>query len=542
MSTPRTSTDPGGGRRSWRPRPPQGAGRARRAEGDRDERRARRSGADGGEPTRSALLARCRREGARAARRRVFDPWVLSTEGMLPRLASLAAERDRVRQGLLRRAANERGAAELTAGRARADADAAQAAARLTAAERAEHEAQLGVTRQQLDRLARETASRGEAREAVTRWLEERRGRGAAQPPPPAGNGTAPGATGEAPDAERAAADGPRATHGSHATDGPRAGHGVDGRRPSAARDGDTTLDPDADASPAAGSTPAPADGPTPGNAPTPVQWEGESRAGLSRRGTLALLACLTLVELPIYWTAFRRLHGVGDASSNLLTATFTFAVGAVMIVVPHVLGRLLRGLPATGAPRLLALPGIALLLTWVYACWVLGNLRASLLAEVREPYLADPGEAAYLSPDERRGTSVLQDLDIGERTMSLMFVALLLLSGGVAFLLGLSLAHPYLAAYRGAFDARRRLAAAEHASLAAARRAAERAGTRPAEEAARRDALDAALREVDDLYEAAAHAYVDGVASAARDPAVTEAAMRLSGTWPLLPRPATTA
>jgi hypothetical protein len=51
-----------------------------------------------------------------------------------------------------------------------------------------------------------------------------------------------------------------------------------------------------------------------------------------------------------------------------------------------------------------------------------------------------------------------------------------------------------------------------------------------------RRVAHEASLRAVDDAYEAAAHAYLDGVAGKSGDPAVTEAAMRLSRQWPLLP------
>ncbi|RMI39851.1 hypothetical protein, partial [Streptomyces triticirhizae] len=381
-------------------------------------------------------------------------------------------------------------------------------------------------------------------RDALTRWAEARRAEARRRGTPAPGADEADRTRDAAPARDGAPTPAPDTDLGALTDDDHETEHENGGRTgtahapargaPDAPPDPDDDpdddhayLDPDDD----------PAAAPAAGAAPTPVQWEGESRAGLSRGATLALLVCLALVELPIYWTAFRRLHGVGDASSNLLTATFTLAVGTVMIVVPHILGRLLRSLPATGAPRMLRLPGIALLAAWVYACWVLGDLRASLLAEEREPYLANPEDAAFLSPEQRQGTSVLEELNIGEQTMTLMFVSLLLLSGGVAFLLGLSLAHPYLAAYRATFDARRRLATAEGAAFAAAHRAAERAEAHRDDEAARDAARDAALREVDDLYEAAAHAYVDGLASAARDPAVTEAAIRLSGTWPLLPR-----
>ena len=471
MSTTHTGADDGG-RRIPRPGGQRAGGRAPTP--GRAPRPGQRGGSareDGRHETRSALLARCRKEGRRAARRGVFDAWVLAGDGLPPWLATLAAERDRVRHRLLRDAAVERAAAERAAAEARGDAEAAEAAMRRSGEARVERSDHLDVTRAQLDRLAEQAARRRQLRDAVARWVERRPG------------GAAP-AAGEEPFPEPTA-------------------------RPAA--------NPAADV----------------------ARWEGPSTTGISRRGTLALLGSLMLVELPIYWSSFRRVHGTGDASANLLTATFTLAVGIVMISVPHVLGRMLRTLPATGSPRLLALPALLLLGAWTHACWVLGGLRASLLAEDRD-LLLDPDQARYLDPEVRDAGSVLDQLGIGEQTMSLLFTALLLLSGGVAFLLGLGRTHPYLAAYRATLRERERLAAAEQASTLAARRAGQRAAAHPAEVQAGRDALDAALREVDDRYEAAAHAYLDGLASGSRDPAVTEAAMRLSGQWPLLPRPAT--
>ncbi|WP_461038233.1 hypothetical protein, partial [Streptomyces mayteni] len=431
-------------------------------------RRDRTAREDDRRRARSALLARCRREGHRAARRGEFDAWVLGGEGLPSRLAALAAERDELRHRLTREAAVQRSTAVRSAAQARAEADAAEAALRRSAEARAERSDHLDITRAQLDRLAEQAARRRQFRDTVARWVERRPG-----------------------DAARAVPEGD------------------------------------------------PLPEPTAHQASDSARWEGVSATGISRRGTLALLCCLTLVELPIYWSSFRRIHGTGDPSANLLTATFTLAVGIVMVSVPHVLGRLLRTLSATGAPRLLALPALLLLGAWVHACWVLGGLRASLLAEDRD-LLTDPDQARYLDPEVRDAGSVLDQIGVGEQTMSLMFTALLLLSGGVAFLLGLAVAHPYLAAYRATSRERERLVAAEQESTLAARRADQRAAAHPAEDQAREDALEAARREVDERYEAAAHAYLDGLASGSRDPAVTEAAMRLSGQWPVLPRPTT--
>ncbi|TDC80100.1 hypothetical protein [Streptomyces hainanensis] len=463
MSTTHTGADDG------RRRIPRPGRRAAAAAAPRNAPRPRRRNRSGHEEelrqARSALLARCRRAGRRAARRGVFDAWVLEGEGLPSWLAALAAERDELRHRLDSEAAVERSAAVRSAAQAQAEADAAEAALRHSGEARAERSDHLDITRAQLDRLAEQAARRRQLRDTVAHWVERRPG-GAAQ------------------------------------------------------------AAPDADPLPEPAARPA-AD---------PARWEGASATGISRRGTLALLCCLTLVELPIYWTSFQRVHGTGDPSANLLTATFTVAVGIVMVSVPHVLGRLLRTLPATGAPRLLALPALVLLGAWVHACWVLGGLRASLLAEDRA-LLTNPDQARYLDPGMADAGSVLDQIGMGEQTMSLMFTALLLLSGGVAFLLGLAVAHPYLAAYRATSRERERLMAAERESTLAARRAGQRAAAHPAEAQAYDDALKAAQSEVDERYEAAAHAYLDGVAAAARDPAVTEAAMRLSGQWPLLPR-----
>ncbi|MEO3753744.1 hypothetical protein [Streptomyces sp. B6B3] len=500
MSHSTIGSDDGGRRRRRRP-DAEGSARGVAGAGARRTPRDEEANAAGSAPT--PLLERCRREGREAARRGSFDSVMLTDEGLLPRLAELASERDQRCRGLARRAAAARQAAERAAGQARAESAAAEAAVRRTAEVRDEHTEQLEITREQLDRLAARAARDQRARNALARWTEARRGgapRRAAPPGPPDHNG----------DAERS-------------RDAGNAGDTGDAEREGLAEhEGFAAAEPAGD--PAA----------------RRARWEGAtSESAMSRWGTVALLVCLALVELPIYWSVFRRLHGVGDATSNLLTATFTFAVGTIMIVVPHVLGRLLNRIPATGAPRLLALPGLALLGAWAYACWVLGDLRTSLLAEEPEPYVADPEYQDAIDQEQLGRESVLAELDVGEQTMSLMFVALLLLSGGVAFLLGIGRAHPFLAAYRDTFRRRERLDAAEREAVLAARRTGQLADGHPAESEARQEAHDAALLEVIDLYEAAAHAYVDGVASGSGDPAVTEAAMRLSGRWPLLPLPA---
>ncbi|MFF9573445.1 hypothetical protein ACF1E8_40055, partial [Streptomyces sp. NPDC014685] len=97
---------------------------------------------------------------------------------------------------------------------------------------------------------------------------------------------------------------------------------------------------------------------------------------------------------------------------------------------------------------------------------------------------------------------------------------------------------HPYLDAYRSALERRaERVRQREEARIAADR---ARALTQTAQERAdrRREAVDARVRATEELYEAAAHAFLEGVVERSSDPAVTEAAMKLSRTWPLLPKP----
>jgi hypothetical protein len=136
--------------------------------------------------------------------------------------------------------------------------------------------------------------------------------------------------------------------------------------------------------------------------------------------------------------------------------------------------------------------------------------------------------------------TSTLVDrLHLTTQTVTWLFCALLLLSGGVGFLLGLFREHPFLDAFRTAVERREDLLRQRARSVADTERA--RAARETAE--ARREDRQEAAREwiaaTRALYESAAGAYLRGVMTASKDPAVSEAAMHRSEHRPLLPAPA---
>ncbi|MGO4754971.1 hypothetical protein AB4212_41295, partial [Streptomyces sp. 2MCAF27] len=264
--------------------------------------------------------------------------------------------------------------------------------------------------------------------------------------------------------------------------------------------------------------------------------WEGAAaRPGMPRWIKIGVLGLLIAVEFPVYYTVFENLHGVG-AFANLLSVSLTVAVAVAMILAPHIGGRILRRRSVTGAVRLSAVPALALIGVWAYGAWALGDLRAKVAFQ-EEPPLELPADV----PQDVRDSignqpSLIESLNLDPHSVSLMFVALLLLSGGIAFLLGLGEEHPYLAAYRTTAEQLRELEEQTEADTAGRERAREAMETLEARAGARRTAHEARLYAVDALYEAAAHAYLDGLAGKCADSAVTEAAKRLSQQWPLLP------
>ncbi|MER6916531.1 hypothetical protein ABT354_33170 [Streptomyces sp. NPDC000594] len=428
------------------------------------------------------LVQRARKHGQEAAGKGVYDPWVLAGADQVPYFAGLAHQRERVRDRLAVAAALAEDDAALEASRLRAAVTAADE--RLTRAEerRARLLERLAVVIAQLDRLARR-ADRWHAFRDTLMDRYERRRRRAGLPP-----------EGSPPEPSRGGSPRWQAV--------PETGRGAQDR---------------------AGGRTAP-------SAATRAAWEGATaRPGMSRTGRIGLLALLALVEIPVYYVVFRRLHD-GDAPdvARTLSVSLTLAVATVMILAPHFAGRVLRGRGATGAIKFSALPALGIMVAWGYGAWMLGRMRAALI-------FADP-PPVIINGKEYPGSSTIDSLELSEGSVSVMFIALLLLSGGIAFLVGLADEHPYLASYRHLVERLRALERTMAADRLGAERAREALVSLEARNAERRAARDARRNAVGSLYESAAAAYLDGVTLAGGDPAITEAAARLARVWPLLP------
>ncbi|MGJ3560404.1 hypothetical protein ACR6C2_25345 [Streptomyces sp. INA 01156] len=164
----------------------------------------------------------------------------------------------------------------------------------------------------------------------------------------------------------------------------------------------------------------------------------------------------------------------------------------------------------------------------------MLGVVRAKYVMQTEEP---TPTTDGYRSAGtDTAAGSLIERLDLEPWTVTWLFVALLVLSGGIGFLLALCKEHPYLDAYRTAIEHRGELARRRELSLVEAERERVTAETADARREDRRAAAEDRVRATRELHEAAAHRYLDGALMSAREPAVTEAAMRLSQKWPLLP------
>ncbi|MFF8710156.1 hypothetical protein ACF07T_01760 [Streptomyces sp. NPDC015184] len=509
---------------------------------DREQRRlieqARKRGAKEA-VSRKRLLVR-----GRTVRSGAFDPWVLGSAGRASYFAELASVRDTLRAQLWEQAADREEQELLRDARARSDVEAAEVESRLQDDLLREADEQVRSSWRQLNRLAARAVRWDRFRDGVRerverRWIRAR----------------FPDA--EFPDDDEGAARPAGEPAGARPGEDPAR---RDGRDPAAgpapvpddgAADDDwQSLDPAGDPDPGRpvhGRGPAPVGERGPellgGVVPPPDQepgWEGMlTRPGLPAWLTWAMLLAIAAVEIPIYWVAFQPFHGTGSRESDFLSGTLAISTAVLMVLLPHLAGRTLRNRAATGSLKAAALPALALLGVWGFSGWALGDLRARLV--LRHPdSIETPADIEDFdgAGDLAQPPTLVDSLGLAPDTITWMFVALLFLSGGIGFLLGLLREHPYLDAYRSALERRaERVGQREEARIAADR---ARSLTLTAQERAdrRREAVDARVRATEELYEAAAHAFLEGVVERSSDPAVTEAAMKLSRTWPLLPKP----
>jgi hypothetical protein len=221
------------------------------------------------------------------------------------------------------------------------------------------------------------------------------------------------------------------------------------------------------------------------------------------------VLGLLILVEIPIYLKVF----GYFNALDPLLTWSFTLPVAMGMVLAPHLAGKLLRNrhmLPVEPAfPYLSAV----VMLLWVLAGCLLGYLRQKVLL-VRQ-----------VDPLTGQSISLVSQLHLSPWTMTCVFAIVLLLSGLIAFILGLAELHPAVAAYRNAVTAREE---AEAAYLDAIRMEAEATDSDPRSED---DALTEQRSQAEDRqtalwaeHMAARAAYLDAIALEMGQPALTQA------------------
>ncbi|MFI1728813.1 hypothetical protein ACH40E_06140 [Streptomyces acidicola] len=510
------------------PRPSRWRRSAPRTEGQGSQRRVPRGRRDGTRPVpqpgrpavldvraEQRFLDDAERRGGGAARSGALDSLVLQSDDRIPYFAVLASLRDRVIWDIGKEAHRAEEQARLDDAHALAEAARLRAEVELIDRELATADEQIATTTRQLDLLAMRSTRwnrfRDSLRERMERRALEGRGGQASQHRGPADE-TEDGET------EHGGTSGVRGT--------PDAGdqQWVNVGQPS--------LTPEA---------PAPRRTGDPGHS-TASTGAGLARAweGLHKRPAVpdwmrwGLLGLILAVELPIYWVAYQPFHGIGNVNVDLQTGVLAVGTAAVMVVLPHLAGLTLRRRPETGSVQAIWFPALSLLGVWVFLTGVLGAVRAKYVMQTEEPTPTSDGFRPA-GTDTAAG-SLIERLDLEPWTVNWLFVALLVLSGGIGFLLALCREHPYLDAYRTAIERRAKLVRRRELSLVEAERERSIADTADARREDRRAAAEDRVRAARELHEAAAHRYLDGVLMTAREPAVTEAAMRLSQKWPLLP------
>ncbi|MER8048039.1 hypothetical protein [Streptomyces sp. NPDC094032] len=534
MSTTHTGADPGRTPRRARFRVPfprgtgHGGGRIRQAEDLTVQRRIPPATETRHE---ARLRHKANRRGRRAAGSRYLNPWILGSGDRVPYFAELASVRDLLHARIAEEHTREEH--RLTGRRALAQETAENARHEILRLDRrlAENMKWLMTNRDQLDRLAARSVRweryRDRVRELVeTRRLQDRFDETAADD----GAGRRPEDEPGAPEPRPAGRD--AAVREAPSQDDEEEYQNLDEGGGPAARPPTGT---EADGTP--GSDPlAPPDlSAAVSTAPSDIErWPGlQTRPGLPDWIVAALLVVVAAVEVPIYWMAFQPFHGVGSTGADTLTGTLAVSAALVMVVVPHLVGRALHGSSATGASKWTNVPALALLGAWGFSTWALAHLRTKLV------FRSGPSGSTLRGVtglDSDRPTSLLGSLHLEQTTVTWMFAALLVLSGGIGLLTGLLREHPALDTYRSHLEESRRLQREREAATVRAQQARATAASVQDGSELRAAASRQRQRAATSLYESVAHAYLMGVAEGSSDPAVTEAAMKLSNTWPLVP------
>lgn len=230
----------------------------------------------------------------------------------------------------------------------------------------------------------------------------------------------------------------------------------------------------------------------------------------LPGRLRIILMVALMAVEVPVYYKIF----GYFTPRERLFTWAFTLPVALVMVLLPHLAGKQYRR--RQQMPREPVIPAVTaiVMLLWLGAGVTLGWLRQKVLL------------VPIVDPLTGKEISAIGQLHVSVWTMTAIFATLLLMSGMIAFMLGLGEAHPVVAGYH---DAVRAAEEAEDAYDEAVTRHAEaREPLRlTPDDITAASATEAGHREraLRAEYTAATEAYLDSFARETGEPAVTQAA-----------------
>jgi hypothetical protein len=221
---------------------------------------------------------------------------------------------------------------------------------------------------------------------------------------------------------------------------------------------------------------------------------------------TLGLLAA---VEIPIYHKVF----GYFTPRDPILTWTFTLPVAAGMVLAPHLAGKLHRRRQEMPRERVIPYVTIGVMALWLTAGVMLGWLREKvLLVPITDPLTGHQ-------------ISLAGNLHVTSLQMTALFASLILMSGTIAFMLGIADPHPVVAGYRDAVRAAAEAEDAYDAAVTAHAEAVEPIRRTPEEikaaSAAEAEHQEQALRAE---YTAAAEAYLDAYSREMGDPNVTQA------------------
>jgi hypothetical protein len=237
-----------------------------------------------------------------------------------------------------------------------------------------------------------------------------------------------------------------------------------------------------------------------PAEGPRAVPWVDSVPLRLIWR--LVILAGLIAAELPVQFYVFDYFLGTDPATAGL-ARWLALTTAAIIVFGPFVAATLLRARQAAGSDRRMGYVIIVMVAAWLAAVGVLGFIRGRVLQ-------ADSGRSAQLH--------------VTPATIILMFIALLLIVGAMAFMLGLARRHPLQEAYlhqrvrRDRFDMVMRTMATR---VYPGYEDPENGEPLPAE---------AQQRAVQQTYAAAENAYFAALSRTVGDPVFTEAVQHRRG------------